>query len=103
MISHSFFSVLFYGLIPFTTQVEEEIPTALYLLRMIPKSSLEGQLGLSYAMFLISAMCRLAIGYMFLFNVLLVVVQSNRVLGKFMCKLRVFHASKVCIRVSHKY
>ena len=69
--------------------MEEEIPTALYLLRMIPKSSLEGQLGLSYAMFLISAMCRLAIGYMFLFNVLLVVVQSDRVLGKFdvMCKL----------------
>ena len=50
-------------------------------------------------------MCRLAIGYMFLFNVLLVVVQSNRVLGKFdvVCKLRVFHASKVCIRVSYKY
>ena len=63
--------------------MEEEIPTALYLLRMIPRSSLEAQLGLSYTKFCASAMCRLVIGYMFLFNVLLVVVQSERVLDMF--------------------
>jgi len=63
--------------------MEEEIPTALYLLRMIPRSSLEAQLGLSYTKFCASAMCRLVIGYMFLFNVLLVVVQSEGVLDMF--------------------
>lgn len=63
--------------------MEEEIPTALYLLRMIPRSSLENKLGLSYTKFVVSAMCRLAIGYMFLFNVLLVIIQSERVLDMF--------------------
>ena len=77
--------------------MEEEIPTALYLLRMIPRSSLEGQLGLSYCMFLISAMFRLAIGYMFLFNVLLVVVQSDRVLGK----LDVLEVGISCLKSAH--
>ena len=63
--------------------MEEEIPTALYLLRMIPRSSLESQLGLSYWKFVVSAGFRLVIGYMFLFNVLLVIVQSERVLDMF--------------------
>ena len=63
--------------------MEEEIPTALYLLRMIPKSSLESRLGLSYGRFVMSAICRLSIGLLFLVNVFLVVVQSRRVLDMF--------------------
>mmetsp|Transcript_27009 Transcript_27009/g.46065 ORF Transcript_27009/g.46065 Transcript_27009/m.46065 type:complete len:646 (-) Transcript_27009:335-2272(-) len=62
--------------------MEEEIPTATRLLRMIPKSSVEA-MGISYGKFLISAACRLAIGYFFLINVFLVIAQSDRVLDIF--------------------
>lgn len=44
--------------------MEEEIPTASYLLRMIPKSSVESKLKVSYARFAMSAIVRLVIGYM---------------------------------------
>jgi len=49
---------------------------------MIPKSSVERS-GVSYGKFVTSAMCRLAIGYMFLLNVFLVLAQSERVLDMF--------------------
>ncbi|KAL7538240.1 hypothetical protein ACHAWF_009741 [Thalassiosira exigua] len=63
--------------------MEEEIPTGLYLLRMIPKSSVESKLKRPYWRFVASALCRLVIGYLFLFNIFLVVVQSERVLDMF--------------------
>mmetsp|Transcript_7622 Transcript_7622/g.16602 ORF Transcript_7622/g.16602 Transcript_7622/m.16602 type:complete len:508 (+) Transcript_7622:542-2065(+) len=62
--------------------MEEEIPTSSYLLRMIPRSAVEG-LGLSYGKFVFSATMRLFIGYLFLINVFLTVVQSDRVLDMF--------------------
>ncbi|KAL7549956.1 hypothetical protein ACHAWF_013212 [Thalassiosira exigua] len=63
--------------------MEEEIPTGLYLLRMIPKSTVEGKLRCPYWKFAASAMARLAIGYLFLLNAFLVLVQSTRVLDMF--------------------
>ncbi|KAL7539202.1 hypothetical protein ACHAXR_009093 [Thalassiosira sp. AJA248-18] len=63
--------------------MEEEIPTAAYLLRMIPRSSVENKLGVSYNKFVMSAVVRLSIGYSFLLNVYLVVVQSEGVLDIF--------------------
>ena len=44
---------------------------------------MEGELKLSYTKFVISAILRLAIGYLFLVNVFLAVVQSDRVLDMF--------------------
>ncbi|KAL7549894.1 hypothetical protein ACHAWF_013153 [Thalassiosira exigua] len=71
--------------------MEEEIPCGTYLLRMVPRSSamlivyssVENKLGVSYAKFVISAMLRLVIGYLFLLNVFLAVVQSASVLEMF--------------------
>ena len=58
---------------------------------MIPKSSVE-RFGVSYGKFVTSAMCRLAIGYMFLLNVFLVLAQSERVLDMFYDMVSGFHA-----------
>lgn len=63
--------------------MEEEIPTGAYLLRMIPRSSVRSKLGVSYELFVASAFVRLLIGYMFLVNVWLSVVQSSQVLEMF--------------------
>ena len=61
----------------------KEIPTGTYLMRMIPRSSVEQKLGVPYGKFVMSAVFRLLIGYMFLLNVFLAVVQSDRVLEMF--------------------
>ncbi|KAL7537688.1 hypothetical protein ACHAXR_008009, partial [Thalassiosira sp. AJA248-18] len=63
--------------------MEEEIPTALFLLKMITRASVEDTLNLHYSRFVISALFHLVIGYMFLINVFLVIVQSDRVLDIF--------------------
>ena len=67
---------------------------------MIPKSSLEGELGLSYPKFVVSAVFRLGVGYLFLFNVLLVIVQSERVLDMFydMVSSRKHFIARFCVR-----
>ncbi|KAL7532966.1 hypothetical protein ACHAWF_004301 [Thalassiosira exigua] len=63
--------------------MEEEIPTGTHLLRQMPRDVVENKLQMSYAKFVMSSMIRLAIGYMFLFNTFLVIVQSDRVLDMF--------------------
>jgi len=63
--------------------MEEEIPTALYLLRMIDRSAVEGKLKGSYSRFVLSCLCRLLIGAAFLLNVFLVLAQSK--FGEYLC------------------
>ena len=63
--------------------MEEEIPTALYLLRMIDRSAVEDKLKGSYSRFVISCLCRLLIGAAFLLNVFLVLAQSEH--GEYLC------------------
>ena len=64
--------------------MEEEIPTGVYLLRMIPKQSLNSKFPrMNYGKFVCSAIVRILMGYIFLLNVFLVVVQSNEVLDIF--------------------
>jgi len=64
--------------------MEEEIPTGAYLLRMIPSSSFKKKFpNRSYKRFVASAMLRIILGYIFLLNVLLILVKANGVLDIF--------------------
>ncbi|KAL9180841.1 hypothetical protein ACHAXT_011294 [Thalassiosira profunda] len=64
--------------------MEEEIPTGLYLLRRISRQSLRQQFPqMKYRKFFLSAAVRIANGYYFLLNVLLVLIQAEGVLDIF--------------------
>ena len=64
--------------------MEEEIPSSLYLLRMIPKNSLHDKLPrIKFSKFVLSAAVRLLMGYIFLFNMFLVIAQASGVLDIF--------------------
>ena len=64
--------------------MEEEIPTALYLLRRIPKTYFKSKLpGLNYEKFVCSCLFRILSGYLFLVNVLLILVKASEVLEIF--------------------
>eukprot|EP00970_Alexandrium_tamarense_P018121 scaffold13320_cov215-Alexandrium_tamarense.AAC.5 len=64
--------------------MEEEIPTTLYLLRMIPRNSLREKLPkVEYYKFLFSALVRMAMGYMFYMNMFVVVAQATGVIDIF--------------------
>ncbi|KAL3792962.1 hypothetical protein HJC23_010975 [Cyclotella cryptica] len=62
--------------------MEEEIPTGIYLLRRIPKLSLKTA-HINYKKFVASSIVRIIIGYTFLVNAFLVIVQGDRVLDIF--------------------
>ena len=64
--------------------MEEEIPTGLYLLRRIPKQYFISKFReLKYSKFVCSCVLRILIGYLFLVNILLVMVQATDVLSIF--------------------
>lgn len=64
--------------------MEEEIPTALYLLRRIPMTYFKSKLpGLNYEKFVCSCLFRILCGYLFLVNVLLILVKADEVLEIF--------------------
>ena len=64
--------------------MEEEIPTALYLLRRIPKQYFNAKFPeLKYSKFVFSCVLRIVSGYLFLLNVLLILVLSSGVLEIF--------------------
>mmetsp|Transcript_19848 Transcript_19848/g.33804 ORF Transcript_19848/g.33804 Transcript_19848/m.33804 type:complete len:668 (-) Transcript_19848:2283-4286(-) len=64
--------------------MEEEIPTALYLLRRIPKQYFNSKFPeLNYNKFVCSMLLRILSGYLFLLNVLLILVQASNVLDIF--------------------
>lgn len=64
--------------------MEEEIPSALYMLRQISKTSLMQKTPqIKYGKFIFAAIVRLIMGYFFLINMFLVVVQANAVLDIF--------------------
>ena len=64
--------------------MEEEIPTALYLLRRIPQQYFNSKFpDLVYSKFVCSCVIRILSGYLFLLNVLLILVQSSGVLDIF--------------------
>ena len=64
--------------------MEEEIPSALYMLRQLPQSSLmKTTPHIKYSKFVLAAIVRLLMGYGFLINMYLVVVQAKSVLDIF--------------------
>lgn len=64
--------------------MEEEIPEAIYLVRAFSKKSLKEHVPrISYTRFIISALCRVVNGYLFLAAVFLVIVQASEVLPVF--------------------
>jgi len=64
--------------------MEEEIPTGLYLLRRIPKQYFECKFPeLKYCKFVCSCMLRIFMGYLFLVNVLLILMQASNVIEIF--------------------
>ena len=64
--------------------MEEEIPTGLYLLRLITKKSLHNTFPrMKFSRFVAAAIVRLVMGYLFLFNTFCVVVQATAVLDIF--------------------
>jgi hypothetical protein len=64
--------------------MESEIPMGLQLLRNIPPSSFRAAFpNKSYGLFVASAMLRISIGYLFLINVFVVLVQAKEVLEIF--------------------
>lgn len=62
--------------------MEEEIPTGIYLLRRIRKSSLKAA-NINYMKFVGSSVVRILLGYTFLVNVFFVIAQGDRVLQIF--------------------
>jgi len=61
--------------------MEEEIPTGLYLLRRISQPYLKSKFPeISYSKFVLSSVMRITMGYLFLVNVLLVIMQAEEVL-----------------------
>jgi hypothetical protein len=64
--------------------MEEEIPSALFMLRQIPRTSLmQTTPNIKYGKFVFAAIVRLTMGYFFLINMFLVVVQAKYVLDIF--------------------
>jgi len=64
--------------------MEEEIPTGLYLLRMIPRASFHQTFpGKKYSKFVFSCVVRIWMGYIFLFNMFLVLAQATGVIEIF--------------------
>jgi len=64
--------------------MEEEIPTGAYLLRMIPSSSFQKKFpNRSYKRFVASALLRILLGYIFLLNVILILMKATGVLEIF--------------------
>ena len=64
--------------------LEEEITSALYLLRMILKDSLQRKFPkMSNRKFILSAVVHLAMGYIYLFNMFLVIAQATSMLAGF--------------------
>ena len=64
--------------------MEEEIPTGLYLLRRISKPYLESKFPeVQYPRFVMSSILRITIGYLFLLNVILVLIQADVVIEIF--------------------
>lgn len=64
--------------------MEEEIPTGLFLLRRISKKYFKSHFsGLKYYKFVASCVLRIIMGYLFLVNVLLTLVQASDVLDIF--------------------
>ena len=60
--------------------MEEEIPQGLILLRSISRSSFRATYpGLSYARFIISCLLRLIMGYLFLLNLFITIVQAGEI------------------------
>ncbi|EED89764.1 predicted protein [Thalassiosira pseudonana CCMP1335] len=73
-----------YAAIIIALVMEEELPTGFYLLRMITKKSLhEKYPRIMYYKFIFSALVRIGMGYLFLFNTFLVVIQATGVLEIF--------------------
>ena len=73
-----------YAAIIIALVMEEELPTGFYLLRMITKKSLhEKYPRIMYYKFTFSALVRIGMGYLFLFNTFLVVIQATGVLEIF--------------------
>ena len=73
--------------IPYTAAIliallmEEEIPTGLYLLRRIPKQYLKSKCPeISYPRFVGSSLLRISMGYLFLVNVVIVLIQADEVI-----------------------
>ena len=65
-------------------EISSEIPTGLYLLRRISKRYLGSKLPqASYRGFVVSSIVRIIIGYMFLLNVIVFIVQANEVIEMF--------------------
>jgi hypothetical protein len=64
--------------------MEEEIPTALHLLKRISKQHLQSKFPSScYWRFVASSLLRFSLGYLFLVNVLVILIQANNVLEIF--------------------
>lgn len=64
--------------------MEEEIPESLYLLRMITERTLHIKApNLSFGRFILCTFLRVLMGYFFLFNMFVVVVQAERVIDIF--------------------
>ena len=62
--------------------MESEIPVALLLLRHVSRSWLEG-IEIEYWRFLASVLFRLVIGYLFLINVVVILIQADAVIDMF--------------------
>ena len=66
----------------FTNPMSSEIPTGLFLLRMIRKEGLNQKVpGMKYKKFVFSSVVRIINGYLFLANIILVLVGATAVLG----------------------
>ena len=64
--------------------MEEEIPTGLYLLKRIPRHYFKSKFPeLSYQQFVFANLLRIAMGYLFLVNVLMTVIKASNVLEIF--------------------
>ena len=64
--------------------MEAEIPTGLYLLRRISKPYLKRVFPeISYSRFVLSNVLRILMGYLFLVNVVIILIQANEVLAIF--------------------
>jgi len=64
--------------------MEEEIPTGLYLLRRIPKAYFKSKFPeLCYHKFVASCVLRICVGYLFLVNVLFILMRAREVLDIF--------------------
>jgi len=64
--------------------MEEEIPTGLYLLRMISKATFQNKFpDMKYEKFVFASILRICLGYSFLINVFFVIIQADGVIDIF--------------------